>query len=161
MRWVVIGGEWMFSFFFPLLAFSLVYFVGLVSQSSDIPLSIKSQIKKAFHTLRREDIPIKKKNIPIQAKCKLTGSLTISENLNKSNTPIWIGKCLHTELTDPFVFLLHCQEMKYLFLLEFFVICICVTATDSHTGPRWATRKGGHNIQYLHMFLWGKWGLHF
>lgn len=62
MRWVVIGGEWMFSFFFPLLAFSLVYFVGLVSQSSDIPLSIKSQIKKAFHTLRREDIPIKKKH---------------------------------------------------------------------------------------------------
>lgn len=50
-----------FFFFFPLLAFSLVYFVGLVSQSSDIPLSIKSQIKKAFHTLRREDIPIKKK----------------------------------------------------------------------------------------------------
>lgn len=47
-------------FFFSLLAFSLVYFVGLVSQSSDIPLSSKSQIIKAFHNLRREDIPIKK-----------------------------------------------------------------------------------------------------
>lgn len=63
-------------FFFSLLAFSLVYFVGLVSQSSDIPLSSKIHINnKAFHNSRREDIPSEEKNIPVQAKCKLMGSL--------------------------------------------------------------------------------------
>lgn len=55
--WLEVNG----CFLFSLLAFSLVYFVGLVSQSSDIPLSSKSQIKKASHDLRREDIPIHKK----------------------------------------------------------------------------------------------------
>lgn len=51
--------------------------------------------------------------------------------------------------------------MKYLFLLEFFFfIFISITATDSHTGQRWATREGGGNIQYLHMFFRGQWGLH-
>lgn len=31
------------------------------------------------------------------------------------------------------ILVLYCQEMKYLFLLEFFFIFICITATDSHT----------------------------
>lgn len=90
MRRVVIGGEWMFLFFFfSLLAFSLVYFVGLVSQSSDIPLSSKSHINnKAFHNSRREDIPSEEKNIPVQAKCKLMGSLKFriaNANMNWKN----------------------------------------------------------------------------
>lgn len=53
------------------------------------------------------------------------------------------------------------RAMEYLFLLEFFFIFICITVTDSHTGQRWATREGGRNIQYLHMFFRGQWGLHF
>lgn len=76
-------------FFFSLLAFSLVYFVGLVSQSSDIPLSSKSQIKKGFPQLAtrgHSDLKKKtttKKNISIEAKCKFMGSLTISEKFEQ------------------------------------------------------------------------------
>lgn len=88
-------------FFYSLLAFSLVYFVGLVSQLSDIPLSSKSQIKKGFpqlatrgHSDQKKRLK-NKKNIPIKAKCSLMGSLTVFENLNKSKMPIWIWKCLH------------------------------------------------------------------
>lgn len=71
MRWVVIGGEWMFSFLFSLLAFSLVYFVGLVSQWSHIyPCEI--QIKK-LATRGHSD----KKNKKTFLKCKLVGSPTV------------------------------------------------------------------------------------
>lgn len=52
---------------FSLIAFSLVYFVGLVSQTSDIPFSSKCQIIKAFH--------IPNQNIPVETKIML-GSLT-------------------------------------------------------------------------------------
>lgn len=130
---------------FSLLAFSLVYFVGLVSQPSDIPLSSKSQITNSFHNLRREDIPIenKQKNIPIEAECKFAW---LFRELERKYD---LEKCLHAEFTDPrvlFDFILLCQEIKYLFLLEFFFIFICITATYSHTGQQRATREGGRNI---------------
>ena len=75
--WLEVNGCFLFFFFFffSLLAFSLVYFVGLVSQSSDIPLSSKSHINnKGFPQLTtRGHSERRKKNIPVQAKCKLMG----------------------------------------------------------------------------------------
>lgn len=64
----------------------------------------------------------------------------------------------HAEFTDPPVlsdFILLCQEIKYLFLLEFFFIFICITATESHTGQ---TGPGGRNIEHVHVFLGGPRG---
>lgn len=84
-----------------------------------------------------------------------------SQNLNKS--PIWIWKCLHRVHWSMgsvwFYFTLSRIEI-FVFTWIFFIF-ICVTATDSHTGQRWATTEGGRNIVYLHMFFRGQRGLHF
>lgn len=124
MKCVVIGDEWMFPF--SLLAFSLVYFVGLVSQSSDIPLSSKSQILKAFHNLRREDIPIlkkkktkkRKKNIPVGAKCCCGVWLKIWKRNSEMN---W------KRFTDPWVlfyFFITLSRNELFVLLEFCFLLI-------------------------------------
>lgn len=154
-------------FFFSFLAFSLVYVVGLVSQSSNIPLLRKSQIKKAFHNLRREDIPIKKKQKQqhsYSSKMQVDGeSDRFREFKQIKNTNINWKMPTQSSLIHGFCLILFCivKNWNICFYLNFFFIFICITATDSHTGQRWPTREGGRNIQYLHMFFRGKWGLHF
>lgn len=160
MKCVVIGDEWMFPF--SLLAFSLVYFVGLVSQSSEIPLSSKSQIFKGFPQLTmrgHSDLNNKKKRKKKKHSCWSKNAVVESGWKSENKTARWIGK---DSLTHGFcfIFLLLYQEMNYLFYLNFvFFLFICITATDSHTGRAVSYKKGWSNIQYLHMFFRGQWGL--
>lgn len=71
----------MFSFFLVSLFFGLLCRAGfpiirhtLVKQQSNL---------KGFPQLTMRGHSDQKKNIPIQAKCELMGSLTVSKNLNK------------------------------------------------------------------------------
>lgn len=157
-------------FFYSLLAFSLVYFVGLVSQLSDIPLSSKSQIKKGFPQLATRGHSDQKKREKNKKKHSYSSKVLVDgesdcvrefEQIENANMNLKMPT--QSSLIHGFCLILFYIVKKWnicFYLNFFFFIFICVTATDSHTGQRWATREGGGNIQYLHMFFRGQWGLH-
>lgn len=116
----------MFSFFFfpcqPFLWFTLQ---GWFPNHQTYPCQARVKLKRlsTAYDERTFRSTKKKKSIPIQAKCELMGSLTIAENLNKQKNANMNWKMpTHSSLIRGFclIFLLYCQEMKYLFLLEFF-----------------------------------------